>query len=111
MPINRGMDKEDLWFICTHTHTGILLSRKKKWKCAICRDMDGPRDCHTDWNKSEREKQITYSNAHMWNLGKRYRWFYLQSRNWETHIRNKHIDTKGERGDELGDWVWHIYYV
>ena len=24
----------------------------------ICRDVDGPRDCHTEWNKLKREKQI-----------------------------------------------------
>ena len=23
-----------------------------------CRDVDGSRDCHTEWSKSEREKQI-----------------------------------------------------
>ena len=34
----------------------------------ICRDVDGSRDCHTEWSKSEREKQISYSNAYMWNL-------------------------------------------
>ena len=22
--------------------------------------MDGPRDCHTEWSKSERERQILY---------------------------------------------------
>ena len=26
----------------------ILLSHKKEQYCAICRDMDGPRDCHTE---------------------------------------------------------------
>ena len=35
-----------------------------------CRDVDGPRDCHTEWCKSEREKQISYINAYMWNLKK-----------------------------------------
>ena len=30
--------------------------------------MDGPRDCHIEWSKSEREKQISYINAYMWNL-------------------------------------------
>ena len=35
----------------------------------IWRDMDGPRDCHIKWSKSEREKQI-YINAYMWDLEK-----------------------------------------
>ena len=34
--------------------------------------MDGPRVCHTVWSKSEREKQISYINAYVWNLEKWY---------------------------------------
>ena len=34
----------------------------------ICSDMGGSRDYHTEWSKSEREKQILYINTHMWNL-------------------------------------------
>ena len=30
----------------------------KGMKLCLCRDMDGPTDCHTEWSKSEREKQI-----------------------------------------------------
>ena len=30
--------------------------------------MDGPRDYHTKWNKSEREKQMSYDITYMWNL-------------------------------------------
>ena len=29
--------------------------------------MDRPRD-HTTWSKSEREREISYNNIHMWNL-------------------------------------------
>ena len=31
--------------------------------------MDGPRDCHTEWSKSERERQILYI-AYMQNIKK-----------------------------------------
>ena len=58
--------------------------------------MDGPRDCHTEWSKSEREKQISYVNAYMWNLKKWYRWSYLQSRNGDTDVEDKCMDTKEE---------------
>ena len=34
-------------------------------------------------------------NAPMWNLEKWYRWIYLQSRNRDTGIENKRMDTKG----------------
>ena len=30
--------------------------------------MDGTRDYHTEWSKSEREKQIPYDITYMWNL-------------------------------------------
>ena len=74
--------------------------------------MGGPRVCHTEWSKSEREKQISYTNAYMWNLKKWCRWSYFQSRNRDTDIENKHMDTKGERGwDELGDGDWHTYPI
>ena len=46
-----------------HIYNGILVRHKKEQNCAICRDMDGPRDCQTEWSKSEREKQILYNIA------------------------------------------------
>ena len=44
------MDKEDVVYM----YIGILVT-KKEWNCAICRDMDRPRDCNTKWSKSERK--------------------------------------------------------
>ena len=61
-----GIDKEDV----VHIHNGILLRHRNEWNCAICRDVDGPRNCHRELTKSEREKQILYINAYMWNLEK-----------------------------------------
>ena len=34
----------------------------------MCKNMDGPRDYHTKWSKSERERQIPYDITYMWNL-------------------------------------------
>ena len=67
MPIDRGMDKE----VVVHIYNGILLSHKKEQKNAICSNMDGPRDYHTEWSKSDTERQISYDIAYMWNLKKR----------------------------------------
>ena len=110
MSINRGMEKD-----VVHRYNGTLISHKKKWNWAICRNVDGPRDCHIEWSKSEREKQISCVNTYMWNLEKWYRWSYLQSRNRDTAIENKCMDKKGEGwgqgGGELGDWDWHIYTI
>ena len=52
MSIDRWMDKEDVVYI----HNEILLSHKKEWNHAICSNIDGPRDYHTKWSKSEKDK-------------------------------------------------------
>ena len=41
----------------------------KKLNNAICSIMDGPRDCHQVFSKSDRERQI-YAIICMWNLKK-----------------------------------------
>ena len=42
--------------------------------------MNGSRDCHTDWSKSDREGEILYDISYMWNLKKEwYKWTYLQN--------------------------------
>ena len=60
-----------MWGLCVCMHiyicNGILLSHKKEWNNAICSNMDGHRDCHTEWSKSDRERQI-YDITYMWNL-------------------------------------------
>ena len=84
-----------MWYICI---VGLLLSHKKEWDCVIYRDVDRPRDCHIEWNKSEKEKQILFNITFMWNLEKWYRRTYLQGRNRDTDTENKHMDTKGKRG-------------
>ena len=63
--------------------------------------------------KPEREKQISYINAYMWNLEKWYRRSYLQSRHRDTDSRtNVWIPRgKGRGWDELGDWDSHIYTI
>ena len=42
-----------MWYIYTLEYYSAT---KKEWNCAICRDVDMPRDCYTEWNESEREK-------------------------------------------------------
>ena len=72
--------------------------------------MDWPRDCHTEWSKSDREGQISYDIAYIWNLKKWYKWTYLQNKNWATDVEKKLIITKGQRGGyKLGDCDWHTY--
>ena len=54
-----------------HIYNGILLSHKKEQNNAICSNMDGPRDCNTEWSKSDTERQISYDITYMWNQKKR----------------------------------------
>jgi len=65
MSIDRRMDKDTVYI-----HKGILLSNKKEWINAIYSGMDGPRGRHTEWSKSDRERQTSYDIAYMWNLKK-----------------------------------------
>ena len=88
-----------------YMYYGILLSHKKVPNCFICWDVDGSRDCHTEWSKSEREKQISYINADMWNLENWYRWASLQGRSWDTDVEHRHMDTKGGKMRWGGDGV------
>ena len=60
-----------------HICNGILLSHKKEWNNGICSNIDGPRDCHTEWSKSDSERQI-YDITYMWNLKKNPKsWIYI----------------------------------
>ena len=47
------MDREDV----VRIYNVILLNHKKEWNWVVCRDVHGPRDYHTEWSKSEREKK------------------------------------------------------
>ena len=46
-------------------------SIKKEWNNAFCSNMDRPRDYHTKWSKPDRERQMSYDIAYMWNLKKK----------------------------------------
>ena len=46
------------WIKMWYTFIGILFGHKKEWTNVICSNMDGPRDYHSKWSKSDREWQI-----------------------------------------------------
>ena len=48
-----------------HMCNGVLLGHHKEWNNAICSNMDGPRDDHVEWNKSERERQLSYDVSYV----------------------------------------------
>ena len=64
MSVNKGKDKEDV----VHLYNGKSAIKKgQNW--VISRDMDGPRDYHTEVS----QREISYMNTYMWNLEKWYR--------------------------------------
>jgi len=82
MSIDRRMDKE----VVVHIHNGILLSHKKELTWVSSNEVDDPRAYYTEWSKSERERYISYSTAHIEKLEKWYWRIYLQGSNGETDI-------------------------
>ena len=89
------MDKE----IVVDIYNGILLSHKKEWIWVSWTDVDEPRACYTVWNKSEREKQLSYINAYIWNLEKWYWLTYLQGSN-RQRCRDRLVATVAEGKDK-----------
>ena len=91
MPIERGRNKEDVVYI----HNGIKKPFKKKWNNVICSNMNGPRNYHTKWSKSEEERQIPFtceiSNIYMYTNEFIYKTWRF------TEIENKIMVTKGKR--------------
>ena len=49
-------------------YNGILLSYKKEHIWVRSNEVDEHRAYVTEWSKSERERQISYINAYIWNL-------------------------------------------
>ena len=56
-----------MWYLYTMEYYSVI---KKTQNWVICSEVDGPRVCHTEWSKSEREKQILYADTYIWNLKK-----------------------------------------
>ena len=63
MSIDRWMDKE----VVVHIHNEILLSYKKEPVWVSSNEVDEARASYTERSKLERERQISYINAYIWN--------------------------------------------
>ena len=79
--IDRWMDKEHEVYVCVYSE--ILLTCKKELNNTICGNMDGLRNYHTKWSKSDKDKyHVLLKSYHYlhWNL-KMIQWIYSQNRN------------------------------
>ena len=87
-----------MWYMYIMEYYSAL---KKELNNAIYSNVDGPRDCHTEWSKSERERQVSYDTAYIWNL-KWCKWIYLQNRNRVIDVENNLMVSRGgSKGDKL----------
>ena len=101
------IDKEEV----LHKYKELLLSHKEEQNSAMCSNVNDPRDCHTEWSKSE--KQISYFNAYIYIYIYGLQWYrciYLQGRNRDADVENGRVGmgVKGGRWDELRDWSWCV---
>ena len=69
-------DKGDVHLLYTMEYDSAI---KNEFKSVLVRWMNLARAHYTEWKKSEREKQILYINAYVWNLEKRCWWTYILS--------------------------------
>ena len=77
--------------------------------------MDETTAYYTEWNKSERERQILYINAYIGNLEKWHQWSYMQGSKGDTDVKNRILDLVGE-GESGMTWennieIYTLLYV
>ena len=95
-----------------YIYNEIPASHKKEWHNTICGNADKPRDYHSKWGKSDKDRQVSDDIAYMWNLKKKLQIIYLQKRNRPTDIENKRMVTKWKQGRErLGVWDEQIHTI
>ena len=68
----------------------------KTWNNPACSKMDEPRDCHTEWSKSDREREISYEVSYMHNLKRNDTNQLIYKTERLIDIENKLMVTKGE---------------
>ena len=86
------MDNE----MVVHIRNGIVLSNKKECIWVSSNEVDEPRAYYTEWSKSEREKQILYINAYIWNLERQKQWSYMKGRKGDTDVKNRLLESVRE---------------
>ena len=70
------------------------------WNNAICSNMDGPRDCHTEWSKSDKRKRNTVWYCLYVESKKKMILMNLCTKgNRLTDFENELTDTRGKGGE------------
>ena len=76
-----------------HRHNGVLLSYKKECNWVHSNEVNEPRAYYTEWSKSEREREILYTNACIWNLERWYQQSHAQGSKGDTDIKSRLLDS------------------
>ena len=87
-------------------YTMKYYSTLKETNLSQCCEVDEPRACYTEWSKSEREKQIPYIDAYIWNLEKWHWRTLLQGSKRDLDIENRLV-TVG-KGEDGMSWEWNM---
>ena len=75
--------------VVAHIHNGILFSYKKEPIWVSSNEMDEPGAYYTKRNMPERQRQILYINAYIWNLERCYLWSYMQGSKGDTDKKKR----------------------
>ena len=102
--IDRWMGEE---VVVVHIHNEILHSYKKECLSVGSNERNEPRAYYTEWSKSERERQIVYIDAYIWNLERWYWWSYMHGSKGDLDIKNRLRIVAGE-GEGGMTWESHI---
>ena len=90
-------------YIYIYIWNGILLSQRKEWNNAISSNLDEPRHYHSNWSKSDRERQISWYCLNV--ESKKMMKMNLFTKQIDSDIENKFMVPKGKWGsDKLGVW-------
>ena len=91
-------------YLCTTEYYSAI---KKARNSAICRDVREPRDCHTEWSKTEKYCPISL----LCGIQKNGREELTGKAETESQIKQTNFrrpkEGMGEQGDS--DWDWHIH--
>ena len=72
-----------------HIYNGILFSHKKGQNNTTGSNIDGPRDYHAEWSKSDGQRQIIWYHLYVESLKKLYKWTYLKNSKRLTDLENQ----------------------
>ena len=93
------MDKE-VWYIYTVEYYSAI---EKELIWVSSNEVNETGACYTEWNKSERGRQILHINAYICNLERWYQRSHMQVSKGNTDVKNRLLDSVAE-GE--GGMIW-----